>query len=383
MRGCIVERKTATGVSRFAIKYRVPSGEQVFRTIGSSRREAENALAIVLGRMAKEGRGFRKPKDAMFSIFVERFLKDNAYRYKPSTIATYRGVAKRHLIPYWGRSKMRDSVTVESVAAYIGHSLQQGMTIGTLNHSLDVLGAICSWAVKVDVMASSPVRQVVRPRDPSDGFERQVLSPEQMHKVIQMTPKGWQRNLVTIAAHTALRAGEIAALKSSSVDFSSSDLAISATTWGSRLQSTTKTGKSRRVAMSQAVQAAIRSQLTARMPNPSDLLFCTTTGAPLNMARVGNDVLKPALKRAGIALPDRQDGWMVFRHSTISYWCASGMPPAAIASISGHRVETLYRHYLHGVTEDRKQAAVLMDALESGRPDVTCRGSRGTSARCS
>lgn len=342
--------------------YRLPSSKQKWVRC-ASKKAAKNYLADVLGQIAREGHAYREPQNAHFDEFAAKFLEQNAYRYKESTVAVYRNLINSRLLPYFGHSSMRRSVTVEGVTALTNYLLNSGVSISGVNQALNVLSAICSWAVKVDVLPRNPVVLVVRPTDPMK-FTREVLSPSQMQAVIEKTPRGWKRNLVTIAVHTALRAGELAALKGASVDFNSSELVISATTWRRKVRDTTKNKKTRRVPMSAACLAAVHDQLVNRTPNTQDLLFCGEQGAVLDMSEVGIEVLKPALRRAGIALPPKHDGWMVFRHSTISYWCAEGMPPATIVEISGHNsVQTLYKYYLHGVKEDRSRVTALMDAL--------------------
>ena len=355
-RGSIILKSNA-----YYAVYRLPSGKQKW-VRGESKKACKQYLADVLGQLAREGHAYREPQNAHFDDFALKFLEQNSYRYKPSTVAVYRNVINARLVPYFGHASMRRAVTVEGVTAFVNHLLAERVSVPSINAALNVLSAVCTWAVKVDVLPRNPVRQVDRPTDAHE-FTREVLAAEQLQQVIKMTPTGWKRNLVTIAAHTALRAGEIAALRAESVDFSTQELVVSATTWRRQVQDTTKTGRVRRVPMSAAVLAAVRNQLTIRVPNSRDLLFCGEQGAVLDMSKVGQDVLQPALKRAGIALPPRQDSWMVFRHSTISYWCASGMPPTTISSITGHGVQTLFQHYLHSVPTDRHKVVTLMDAL--------------------
>lgn len=356
----------AKGKRIYAV-YRLPSGKQVWQPCGTgtgaaARKTAKLFLAETLGQIAKEGHAFREPQNAHFDEFCDKFLSDNAYRYKQSTVAVYRSLIEARLKPYFGHSSMRRSVTVEGCTAFTNHLLSAGVSIATTNHILTVLSAVCSWAVKVDVLPRNPVHQLVRPKNPQE-FSRAVLSPTEIQAVINATPKGWKRNLVIVAAHTAMRAGEIAALTGASIDWNSLEVACSATAVRRRIQDSTKTGRSRRIPMSAAVQAAVRDQLAHRTPNDRGLLFCGTQGATLDMSKVGEDVLKPALQRAGIVLPPGQATWMVFRHSTISYWCASGMPPQTISSIAGNSLEMLYKHYLHSVPQDRHRVAALMDDL--------------------
>lgn len=363
-RGSIILKSNA-----YYAVYRLPSGKQKWQHCGSGvkgKKAAKQYLADVLGQLAREGHSYREPQNAHFDEFAEKFLEQNSYRYKPSTVAVYRNLINARLVPYFGHASMRRAVTVEGVTAFVNHLLAEGVSVPSINAALNVLSAICTWAVRVDVLPRNPARQVVRPEDPNGEFTREVLSPTQMQTVIEKTPRGWKRNLVTIAVHTALRAGELAALKGASVESNSSELVVSATTWRRKVRDTTKNKKTRRVPMSAACLAAVRDQLTNRTPNTQDLLFCGEQGAVLDMSEVGAEVLKPALRRAGIVLPPKQDGWMVFRHSTISYWCAEGMPPATIIEISGHNsVQTLYKYYLHGVKEDRRRVTALMDALST------------------
>lgn len=360
-RGSIVRR----GESYIAV-YRLPSGRQVWKSGGKGakgRKAAERILAEALGQIAKDGQAYREPKDAKFSEFVERFFTDNAYRYRESTLTIYRSLSKP-LLDYFGAVKMRRGVNVENLTAYVRDALARGVSPAQVNRTLNVASAICEWAVKVDILPTNPVRSVRRPEE-ARSHERVVLSPAQIQRVIQFTPTGWQRNLVTIAAHCALRAGELAALGVTSVDFSARELVVDKTIWRSKVMPNTKTGQVRRVPLSTAAMEAVQSQMNLRVPNGHDLLFTGARGGVLNMSRVGADVLAPALKRAGVVVPRGQDGWMLLRHSAISAWVASGkVDPATIAAIAGHvTVATTYKHYIHPHEDNRHEAADVMDGL--------------------
>lgn len=362
-RGSIVLR----GESYYAV-YRLPSAKQIWRSGGKGakgKRAAERILAEALGQIAKDGHAYREPKDARFADFVERFFADNAYRYRESTISIYRSLSKP-LVEHFGAVKMRKGVNVESVTGYVRAALAQGVSAGQVNRALNVLSAICEWAVAIDVLSSNPVKAVRRPRQRTEA-SRAILSPAEVRRVILFTPKGWQRNLVTIAAHCALRAGELAALTASCVDFASRELIVDKTVWRSRVMPNTKTGVARRCPLSTAAIEAVHGQLNLRASNEHDLLFTGPRGGVLNMSRVGTDVLVPALKRAGIVVPKGQDGWMLLRHSAISAWVASGkVDPATIASIAGHStVATTYKHYIHAHANDRHKAADVMDEFST------------------
>jgi len=353
------------GESHYAV-YRLPSGKQVWRSGGAGakgKKAAERILTEALGTIAREGHAYREPKDAKFGDFVERFFADNAYRYRESTLSIYRSLSKP-LLAYFGAAKMRKGVSVESVTGYVRDSLGRGSTPGQVNRTLNVMSAVCEWAVAVDVLPANPVKTVRRPKEQKYD-QRIVLSPTEIQRVIAFTPKGWQRNMVTIAGHCALRAGEIAALTVTSVDYSARELVVDKTVWRSKVMPNTKTGVVRRVPLSVAAMDALHSQMNLRVPNERNLLFTGARGGVLNMSRVGADVLVPALKRAGVVVPKGQDGWMLLRHSAISAWVASGkVDVATIAAIAGHSsVATTYKHYIHAHEDDRHKAATVMDAL--------------------
>lgn len=359
MRGCVVERSTKSGETRFAIQYRLPSGKSVRRTIGSSRREAERALVDTLGEI---NAGYRQ-QDVRFQPFLTRYLRQcEENGLKASTLATYNYTSKR-LVDYFGDAKLRDGVTVRSVQAYISHRLSQSDTPHTVNKTLWLLSGVCESAVREGVLAFNPVGRVRKPRVHRPA-ERTVLAPDTIADILRwVAPR--HRGAITILALTAMRPSELCGLVyATDVDFRNSELIVQRTAWRGRLHAFPKQNRTRRVPFGESVRRVLEGQRESAAKSMHGTVISGRNGGIVD-AKILNAAFRDACKRAGVALPAGEDTLYVLRHSACSNWLRAGVDPATAASIAGHSVRTLVATYLHGDRNKAHEAVIALDAATS------------------
>ena len=88
---------------------------------------------------------------------------------------------------------------------------------------------------------------------------------------------------------------------------------------------------------------------------PDDLVFPAPKGGAMDDQNFCKRVWRPMLKVAGVVYRRPY----TTRHSFISHCLANGMAPVEVASITGHDVQTLYRHYA-GVISSRPKVPDFM-----------------------
>jgi len=178
------------------------------------------------------------------------------------------------------------------------------------------------------------------------------LSPEQVERILAVcpsTPRGIRdRAILLLLIRLGLRAGDIAALRFSDVDFEAGTIQVSG-----------KGGREVRLPLPQDVGDALLAYVDAARPRvPSEQVFLRSVAPfkPFTGAQVGHaitHVARAALKRAGVQPPIR--GAHVFRHPAACQMLRQGVGLEEIAAVLRHRsIETtaLYAKVdLHGLAQ--------------------------------
>ena len=136
-----------------------------------------------------------------------------------------------------------------------------------------------------------------------------------MKVILELEP--YFQRLVSTLLLAALRINEGLALRWLDVDFDSGLLTVNHTLWRQRqlVEPKTKTSK-RNVPMSALLKATLLTHKEqSRWLAPDDFVFAQENGSPLSDRWLRDDVLYPAMDRAGIKRIKSQHGFHIFRHS--------------------------------------------------------------------
>jgi len=371
MRGCVVKRVLKDGSKSYGIKWTTPAGRQCWKTIGKSKRQAQRALVEVLGDMDKQGAAYRY-NNARFDEYLSRYLEVcEESGMKPSTIATYRYTSKR-LLSYFGNTKMRENLNVQSVQAFISHRLAAMDTPKTVNKVLWLLSGVCESAVNDGVLTINPVRRAKRPRVLM-STERAIITPREVADVLRWVVPEY-RPALTVLAMTAMRPSELCGLVyESDISFKSSELIVQRTCWRGSLHLYPKQNRTRRVPFGSVVRSILEGQRESAANSRHGTVFCGRGGGVLD-AKILNVEFRAACKRAGIALPDGENGLYSLRHSALSSWLEAGIDPATVASIAGHSIRTLLAVYAHPNRANAHKAVKVMEEAMVAAPRRETRG---------
>ena len=102
-----------------------------------------------------------------------------------------------------------------------------------------------------------------------------------------------------------------------------------------------KTKKCRTVNLSPSIVAMLKRRMEAQQPNPSDLVFFTPTGLPIDDRNFRRRAWTKVLEAAGVKYRSPYKS----RKTAASHALASGQDPISVANALGNSPKVLYDHY--------------------------------------
>lgn len=383
----IWRRQLADGGIRYEIAYRDSDGRQRRQVVEGGFKAAKTALSAVKADMGKGKRVAPNPR-LTFGDAAEGYLATLAGSdLRPATVATYTTAVTVHLVPAWGRERL-DKIDLARVLGLI-------QTMRTPSYRAKVeqrlgkpssgSGGYAPWAVRGVLVAAgrvfeyarrerdwtgdNPVRQLDRGDRPRLGRkERRILGREELERLIAAAEPPY-RQIIATAASLGTRLGETLGLTWADVDLDEGTVSIVAQIDRHGRRVDLKTERSRRVVEAPGSLLAVlrEHKLASAYSRPSDLVFTTRTGAPLDHRAVARIGLQRAYKRAG--LDGRCPTMHELRHGHASAWIASGGDLVELSSRLGHRdpavTASVYSHEFEAQARSAERRARL-DSLYGG-----------------
>jgi integrase len=208
------------------------------------------------------------------------------------------------------------------------------------------------------LVARSPLDEVEapRPRQP----ELAVLSEAEIARVLaayreaeaeaEEPEREWwalARRLVEAALCTALRRGELLALRWRDVELLEGRLHVREALVRGRFGSPKSRASRRMIELGPRALGILHEQYeTSRYRSDESLVFChPALGSPLDPSALSRRYLRPALRRAGIEKPFRP--WHDLRHTALTHEAAAGNPQAYVQAKAGHSQGSITERYIH------------------------------------
>ena len=252
---------------------------------------------------------------------------------------------------------------VEDVLATISAT---GAAPKTVNKYRSVICAAFNYGCKPSTFAlpANPAATADKRREPAPGA-LVFYTPEEVEAIARALASGKHRDpsrpaitsgelatrkaddeqdaqLVRVAAYAGLRLGELLALRWRDVDFAGSALTI-ARAMSARIESSTKSGRVRRVPLADQTAAALdRMSRRERYTTTDDLVFCNVYGRPLD-----ESALRRRYRRAQVAADVRPLRLHDLRHTFGSRLAAKGIDVVTIQKAMGHSALGTTSRYLH------------------------------------
>lgn len=160
-------------------------------------------------KLAKSRAGILDPEPPpLFRVFADQFLERTKSEMRPNTSRCY-GVSLKSLKPRFGSMRL-DEITADGIERYKQARLEQRLSPSTVNRDLACLRRILLFAVKKDVIATTPF--VAHKVEFLEEHRRErVLSFEEERKYLAAANQPL-RDVATIL-EIALRPGEVFAMR--------------------------------------------------------------------------------------------------------------------------------------------------------------------------
>lgn len=287
---------------------------------------------------------------------------------KVSTYALYRRHLDNHLIPQLGHIQLQ-KLKVDHVQAFLNKAQKEGLQASTIKLIYTILDAALNDAIQWKRLVVNICQGVKLPRQTQR--EVPLLGQEQARRFIQSAQGNRLDCIITLALTSAMRLGEILALRWEDIDVEKRELQVRHTVdyikgqgWV-ETEPKTKSGR-RTIRLTQIAVEALRkhriSQVEIRLKagpawEERGLIFPNRNGGYFRRPRL-YAIFKKLLQEAG--LPDMH--FHDLRHNAATILLTMGVSMKAVQEILGHgSIVTTMNIYGHVLPSTHREAMDDMD----------------------
>lgn len=366
--GFIDERVTKAGVTRYQARWQEGHSWKS-KTFGTLH-EAEDHLRTV-GRSKRAGT-YTPESRLTVADALQAYMDRGRHRWKANTWSTYGGVIRFHINPYIGRVRIVE-LTPYRVQQWVDDLVRKRLSASVIENARVILNGACKDAMRLGILASNPVTGAALPARVKRKYS--VWTAEQARAVLDACGEDLRmRTYYMVALTTAMRPGEIRALKWRDIDMDKARVRVERTiTRDERgrqvVGDTTKTGRSRTIALPPSTVATLKAwrvhqaerQLAAHRWYAMDLVFDRGDGYILPQNTVAR-AHQRICGEAGVPIIRMHD----VRHTAATLLLEAGTHIKVVADLLGHSSVSItldtYSHPDERIQRDATQA--LADALE-------------------
>ncbi len=323
------------GSVRYEATYRDPRGRERskrFRT----KREAERFLARQSTDMQRGEYIDPQLGRVMFERWAEEWIATTVH-LKPKTREGYRSILEVHVLPAFGGARV-SAIEQVDIRRFIAELAASGAAAGTVRNVYRVVAQVLATAASSGAIKANPAMGIRLPRSPH--AEMLFLSAEEV-LLLADAIGGRYGTLVTFAAYTGLRAGEIGALRCGRLDLvgGSVDVVESLSEVRGRLVfGPTKTYARRTVRLPRFLVDELTVYLGETAQHVDAFVFTAPAGGPLRHNLFYQRTFRPAVASAG--LPARLR-FHDLRHTCAALLIAQGAHPKVMQERLGHSSVTV------------------------------------------
>lgn len=298
---------------------------------------------------------------ALFGVVAERWFATKATK-EPKTIAGYRSLLDRLVLPRWSDVALKD-ITHEDVQTWvIGLSqsgfrfTDRGLSPSRVIQAYQVVDQVLRYAIKTGRLTINPADDVELPRKTEP--EKRYLTHEQVAALAGECERF--RVLVLTLAYCGLRFGEAVALRVKYVDVERQRIQVrssaTAVTGQGIVEGDTKNHTARAVPVPAFLLEELQATIEGR--GGDDLVFPGRKGGflPLGELRWQFDQAASAVGLAGLVPHE-------LRHTAASLAITAGANVKVVQRMLGHKTATLtLDRYGHLFPDDLDSVAAALDA---------------------
>jgi integrase len=321
------------------------NGQRIQKTLKFARtkKEAEQAEAVIMNQVFQQAYGLDKKPDKRFEEFVvETFLPYSEANKK----SFYLDVLICRVLVQAFKGKTIRQITPPVIESFKQTFLATPTKFGrkrsktSVNYHLSILSKIFSLAVDSDLIESNPSFKVKKLKN--NNQRERVLSDEEESRLFEaLVDNQLVKNIVIVAINTGMRRGEIFNLKWFDVDFGRGLIQIRES----------KSGKKRIVPMN----IAVKELLNALIRNSEYVFPSPKTNGKLTDIKHS---FSRALKVAGI--PDFC--FHDLRHTAATRMADGGADAFTLMRILGHSDIRMTTRYTHATDQSLRRAVANLDA---------------------
>jgi integrase len=362
-------------------RYRARYRDANNRTRSTTFDRLEQARQFLRGLNGDLARGeFVDPAQARerFDEWADRWWQTTV-SLRPSTRYGYRCILDNHVLPYFGGRKI-GAIDFADVEDFLADRARAGLSPKMVRQSLSILSLVLKLAVRARALAHNPAagHEVrMRRRKLREG---DVLDMAGVHRLVAHTRDPY-KPAVWLLALAGLRPAELCGLRVRDVDFARHTVSVRATLMPVHkfddeptrmVEGPPKTDAGDRCI---PVPAWLCEELAAMLAARGDVdrdgwLFLNAHGNPLNRDLFRANVIRPALRSAGLPATIRTYD---LRHSHASLLIELGANPLAIAQRMGHSDPNVtlrvYGHLFEGAQAKLSEQLDALRAATAGAPD--------------
>jgi integrase len=298
----------------------------------------------------------------------------SGHTYKPGTLREYGRALSLRVLPKFGQLSLSELSRAE-VQRFVDELLGQDLAPSTIRNTLNPLQAIYRHAVRRDLLAVNPTREVELPAD--RGRRDRIATASEAARLLAALPAA-DRPIWATAFYAGLRRGELQALRRSDADLSCSEIAVQRS-WDQ--YEGPIPAKSKAGLRTVPIIAVLRGYLEAvEVGDGSDLLFGRSSRVPFSPKSISDRAKRSweqankreheaAEKEGREAILLRPITLHECRHTFASLLIDAGVNAKAIQEFMGHAtIEETFSRYGHLMPGARDQARQLVDAYIDAVP---------------
>lgn len=294
----------------------------------------------------------------LFSEFCDMWLDRWAkVRLKHTGLAEYRGIIGNHLTPAFGGVPVTEVTTAE-IQRYVADTVAGGLSPRTVANHVKLLRRMFDVALEWNLVDRNAAAEVALPRQVRP--ERSYLTPDEMRRLIEATPRSW-RVLIASACLLGARRGELLALSWKSVSLEDRTVRFERSMRRGVISDVKSPSSKAAVPIPESLIRLLEAR-KAVAPDPEGLVFCRSDGSPLHDSKP-NAVLKAALIKAGLP----HVSFHSLRRSWVMAHIEAGTPVKTIVSLGRWKsAQTFLDEYAVYLPVAGGDAASVVDRLIQG-----------------
>ena len=363
--GSITRRKDGLYMARYTVE--TATGAKRKAIYAKTRKEASEKLTEALAQAQK---GITADAGAItVGAFLGRWLEDTVRgSVRQSTYQRDESLCRNHLVPALGKKKLK-TLNAADVQRFYRAKLDSGLRSATVHKLHVTLHKALKQAERWGLVPRNVADNVDPPKVHKD--EVRPLTSEQARRLLETARGERLEALYVVAVQSALRQGELLALRWEDVDLQARTLQVRRTLTrdgGKHVVGPTKTAKGRRTLKltrdaTEALQGHLERQLVeidkvGEEWQENGLVFCTGKGTLINPTNLRRRSLAPLLQRAG--LPPMT--FHQLRHTAATILLLKNVNPKIVSEMLGHaNIAITLDTYSHVLPNMQHSAVVAME----------------------